>query len=188
MPCPAVIVSPYDAELFGHWWFEGPQWIYHVLRELAHDQTLALGTPGAYLAEHPIHQKAMPAASSWGRNGYNEHWVNPKTEWMWRPLHEAAARLTQVVRDGESAHRSHLDERVLRQATRELMLAQSSDWPFIITNGTTEEYARRRFNDHVNRFHYLLDSLQRHEINLRNLEALETMDAIFPEVDYRLFV
>ena len=97
MPFPCVIVSPYDAELFGHWWFEGPQWIYHVMRELSGGGDLELGTPGEYLEAHPIQQKAMPAPSSWGRNGYHEHWVNPKTDWMWRPLHEAAARMRQTV-------------------------------------------------------------------------------------------
>jgi len=170
MPFPSIIVSPYDAELFGHWWFEGPQWIYHVLRELAHGGELELGTPGEYLEAYPIQQKAMPAASTWGKNGYNEHWVNPKTEWMWRPLHEAAVRLRGVI-DSRGDGASPLEERVLRQASRELLLAQSSDWPFIITNGTTEEYARRRFNEHVNRTHYLLDSLEQRQIDPTNLEA-----------------
>jgi 1,4-alpha-glucan branching enzyme len=187
MPFPAVIVSPYDAELFGHWWFEGPQWIYHVLRALSSAGDLALSTPGEYLAAHPIQQKAMPAASSWGRNGYNEHWVNPKTEWMWRPLHEAAVRMHQAVQSHPSVPADGLEDRVLRQAGRELMLAQSSDWPFIITNGTTEEYARRRFHDHVHRFHDLLHSLDGRQIDPAKLEALETMDAIFPQLDYRLF-
>jgi 1,4-alpha-glucan branching enzyme len=68
------------------------------------------------------------------------------------------------------------------------MLAQSSDWPFIITNGTTEEYAKRRLHDHTNRLHYLLDSLDRKEVDRGKLEALECMDAIFPELDYRVFV
>ena len=187
MPFPSVIVSPYDAELFGHWWFEGPQWIYHVLRELSGGGDLALGTPGEYLAAHPIQQKAMPAPSSWGRNGYNEHWVNPKTDWMWRPLHEAAVRMRQAVQSHPARAAGSLEDRVLRQAGRELMLAQSSDWPFIITNGTTEEYARRRFHDHVNRFHDLLHGLERRQIDPGKLEALEYMDAIFPELDYRLF-
>ncbi len=80
-----------------------------------------------------------------------------------------------------------MQDRTLRQAGRELMLAQSSDWPFIITNGTTEEYARRRFQDHLNRFHYLLDDLDNQEVDVRSLEALEYMDAVFPELDYRLF-
>jgi 1,4-alpha-glucan branching enzyme len=187
MPFPSVIVSPYDAELFGHWWFEGPQWIYHVMRELGRGGDLEMGTPGEYLAAHPIQQKAMPAPSSWGKGGYSEHWVNPKTEWMWRPLHEAAARMRQAVQGHPAPAPHSLEDRALRQAGRELMLAQASDWPFIITNGTTEEYARRRFHDHVHRCHDLLQSVDRHQIDAGKLEALEAMDAIFPELDYRLF-
>jgi 1,4-alpha-glucan branching enzyme len=187
MPLPATIVSPYDAELFGHWWFEGPQWIYHVLRGLADGGDLALSTPGVFLDSYPLQQKATPAASSWGKNGYNEQWVNPKTEWMWRPLHEAAVRMRQAVRAHPEQQVGSLEDRTLRQAGRELMLAQASDWPFIITNGTTEEYARRRFHDHLNRFHFLLQGLDSRHIDSGKLQALETMDAIFPELDYHVF-
>jgi 1,4-alpha-glucan branching enzyme len=187
MPFPAVLVSPYDAELFGHWWFEGPQWIYYVFRELRQSGDLVAGTPGDYLTAYPIQQKAMPAPSSWGRNGYNEHWVNPKTDWMWRPLHEAAIRMRQAVQHHPDPAHGGLEDRTLRQAGRELMLAQASDWPFIITNDTTAEYARRRFLDHLNRLHDLLNSLDQRQINREKLEALEYMDAIFPELDYRLF-
>jgi 1,4-alpha-glucan branching enzyme len=187
MPFPPVIVSPYDAELFGHWWFEGPQWIYYVLKEMSQNTDLVLTTPGEYLAMHPVQQKAMPAASSWGRNGYHEHWANAKTDWMWRPLHEAAARMRRTVQQQGPRTTGSLEDRVLRQAGRELMLAQSSDWPFIITNGSTEQYARRRFHDHVNRFHHLLHGLDHRQVNADQLEALEYMDAIFPELDYQLF-
>lgn len=187
MPFPATIVSPYDAELFGHWWFEGPQWIYYVMKEVAAGGDLALGTPGEYLTGQPIQQRSTPAASSWGKNGYNEHWVNPKTDWIWRPLHEAAARLRRAVETRSNLPPGSQEDRALRQAGRELLLAQSSDWPFIITNGTTEEYARRRIRDHLNRFHYLIDGLDGKEVDLDKLEAIEYMDAIFPELDYRLF-
>jgi 1,4-alpha-glucan branching enzyme len=189
MPFPCTIVSPYDAELFGHWWFEGPQWIYHVFRELASTENLKPGTPGDFLRDHPIQQKAMPAQSSWGRNGYHEHWVNPKAAWMWQPLHEAAVRMRQVA-DRQAKHppaRGSLEERALRQAGRELMLAQSSDWPFTVTNGTTVEYAVRRFNDHLNRFHSLVSDVEGQVIAVERLQALEYMDSLFPELDYRLF-
>src|SRR5262249_25602883 len=124
MPFPAVIVSPYDAELFGHWWFEGPQWIYHVLRTLAGGGPLAAGTHGESRAAPPVQQRPMPAPSSWGRNGYNEHWITPRTDWMWRPLHEAAARMTRAVRAYEPAaaprlpNADSLEERILSQAGR----------------------------------------------------------------------
>jgi 1,4-alpha-glucan branching enzyme len=187
MPVPPVIVSPYDAELFGHWWFEGPQWLYYVLRELADSEDLVPSTPGQYLATHPIQQKATPAPSSWGKNGYYEHWINAKTDWMWPRLHEAASRMRQTVQKNASGKPAKLEDRLLRQAGRELMLAQSSDWPFMITNGSTEEYARRRFNDHLHRFHDLLHDFDQQQIDRNRLEALEYMDAVFPELDYRLF-
>ncbi len=187
MPFPATVVSPYDAELFGHWWFEGPQWIYYVLRELAAGGDLEAGTPGEYLAAYPIQQKAMPSASSWGKNGYSEHWINPKTEWMWRPLHEAGTRMRRTVENHAQTTADSLEDRALRQAGRELMLAQASDWPFIITNGTTEQYARRRFHDHLHRFHDLLNRVEQRQIEEPRLEALEYMDAVFPELDYHLF-
>ncbi len=187
MPFPPVLVSPYDAELFGHWWFEGPQWIYYVFRELARGGELTASTPGDYLAAHPNQQWAMPAASSWGRNGYSEHWVNPKTEWIWPGLHEAAVRMCQAVQNHPQRPQGSLTERLLRQAGRELLLAQASDWPFIITNGTTEEYACRRFRDHLNRFHDLLNGLDRQQIREDRLMALEEMDAIFPDLNVNLF-
>lgn len=188
MPFPAVLVSPYDAELFGHWWFEGPQWIYYVLRQIAfHGGDLELSTPSEYLGHYPIQQKSMPKPSTWGKNGYSEHWINPKTDWMMRPLHEAAGRMRETVQRHPSLTAGSVEDRALRQAGRELMLAQSSDWPFIITNGTTEEYARRRFHDHIHRFHDLLNGLEGQHINAERLSALEYLDAIFPELDYRLF-
>ncbi len=188
MPSPAVIVSPYDAELFGHWWFEGPQWIDQVMRLLAAgNDALELGTPGAYLADYPVHQKAVPSPSSWGHNGYGEHWLNTSTAWMWRPLREASARMATLASAGGSDAPHDVRARALRQAARELLLAQSSDWPFMITAGTTEQYARRRFLDHLARFHDLAHDVERGEIEPAKLRALEQMDDLFPDVDFTLF-
>ena len=188
MPAPAMLVSPYDAELFGHWWFEGPQWIYYVLREVHfHGGELGMTTPGAYLASHPVQQKATPAPSSWGRNGFSEHWINPKTDYMWRPLHEAAALMRKTADAARGQTLTEVEQRLLKQAARELLLAQCSDWPFIVTNGTTEQYARRRFDDHVNRFHDLITRIEKKEYDETTLAVLEHIDSIFPEVDYELY-
>jgi 1,4-alpha-glucan branching enzyme len=185
MPFPAVVTSPYDAELFGHWWFEGPQWIYFVLGEIARQSgELGLITPSEYLDAYPVQQRAMPAPSSWGHGGYNEHWINPKTQWIWRLLHEASQRLELGVR----ASPGGLGGRALRQAARELLLAQSSDWPFAITNGTTDEYARRRLLDHLSRCHDLLGDLENDAVDAEKVAALEFMDSLFPELDPAWFV
>ncbi|HUT10647.1 MAG TPA: 1,4-alpha-glucan branching protein domain-containing protein [Thermoguttaceae bacterium] len=187
MPFPPVIVSPYDAELFGHWWFEGPQWLYQLMKELAGGGDLEPSTPGEYLATYPIQQRATPSPNSWGQKGYHAHWVNAKTDWIWRPLHEAAVRMRQTVERNRAWPPRSLEARVLRQAGRELMLAQSSDWPFMITKGHADQYARRRISDHLNRFHHLLGELDSQQIDPQRLEAFEHMDAIFPELDHHLF-
>jgi len=187
-PFPVALVSPYDAELFGHWWFEGTQWLYYVLRELSADnEDVKLATPSEYLALHPVQQKAMPSPSSWGHNGYNEQWINPKTVALWQPIHEASSRMAQVVTGVASLALGSLEDRTLRQAARELMLLQGSDWPFAITNGTTEAYAKRRFFDHLARFHDLLNELEHHNVDEGKLAALEQMDALLPELDYHLY-
>lgn len=188
MPMPPVLVSPYDAELFGHWWFEGPQWLYHVLRTLgSEDGDLQLITPSEYLAAHPVQQRAMPTTSSWGKNGYGEHWLNSKTQWLWPPIHEASARMSRTAAHARDLASGSLEDRTMRQAARELMLAQGSDWPFAITNGTTEEYAKRRFLDHLARFHDLIDDFEQRRFDVEKLGALEMMDAILPRVDYTLY-
>lgn len=78
-------------------------------------------------------------------------------------------------------------KRALNQCLRELLLAQSSDWPFIINNGTSAEYATRRVKDHVARFHYLADSIENNSVSREYLSAMEQMDNIFPDADYKLF-
>lgn len=183
-----IVVAPFDAELFGHWWFEGPMWLDFVIRKTAFDQnTLELTTLSGYLDRHPVHQQGIPCTSTWGHKGYFEAWLNSKTDWIYPQLHECAHRMeTLAVRCSEGSVPA-LVQRALDQCFRELLLAQSSDWPFIINNGTSAEYAARRVKDHVARFHYLANSIENNSISEEHLSAIEHMDNIFPDADYRLF-
>jgi 1,4-alpha-glucan branching enzyme len=78
-----------------------------------------------------------------------------------------------------------LQNRALNQAVRSILLAQSSDWPFIMKSGTTIEYAKKRITDHLSRFNYLHESIRNDNIDERYLTALEIMDNIFPDIDFR---
>ncbi len=183
-----IVVAPFDAELFGHWWFEGPQWLDFVIRKAAFDQeTLALTTLSGYLDRHPVHQTGTPCASTWGDKGYFEAWLNDKTDWIYPQLYECNRRMEALAANNDKNRPPALTRRVLNQCVRELLLAQSSDWAFIINNSTSAEYATRRVKDHVARFHYLADSIEKNSINADYLCALEEMDNIFPNADYRLF-
>jgi 1,4-alpha-glucan branching enzyme len=183
-----VVLAPFDAELFGHWWFEGPQWLDFVVRKTVFDQnTLALTTPSEYLGIHPVHQTGIPCTSTWGHKGYFEAWLNGKTDWIYPQIDECARRLEILASHYKGGWVPDVTRRTLNQCLRELLLAQSSDWSFIINNGTSEEYAVRRVKDHVARFRYLADSVDDGHINEEYLSTIEEMDNIFPDADYKVF-
>ena len=187
MDRPPIILSPYDAELFGHWWYEGPTFLGDLFRQIHFDQNvLEPLTPGDYLQYHPTNQRSTPSASSWGLKGYNEQWLNETNAWTYRHIHAAGERMVDLARRNAGATET-TTVRALNQAARELLLAQSSDWSFIMSTGTTVPYATRRFNEHIIRFNRLAEELGSGRIDAAHLGALEAKDNIFPDVDYRLY-
>lgn len=184
---PSLIVAPYDAELFGHWWFEGPDWINFLLRKMHFDQqTVKTITVPEYLDQHPKIQISRPSLSSWGYKGYCEVWLEGSNDWMYRHLHEDADRMVELAQrfseNGDSLRR-----RALNQAARELLLAQSSDWAFIIKTGTMVEYARERTRIHVLNFNHLYEQIRNNDIDETWLSQIERRHNLFPDVDYRLY-
>lgn len=189
MDRPPVVVAPYDAELFGHWWFEGPLWLEQVARQAAQQGVWAFTTPGEYLEHYGPAQQVAPAFSTWGDGGYCAMWLSDENHWVWRHLHHAARRMTALAhRHGGAAPASPVG-RALRQAGRELLLAQASDWPFILRAGTQAEYARRRLAAHLGRFARLYDALAAGQApDLAWLAAVEAADACFPHLDPVVFL
>jgi 1,4-alpha-glucan branching enzyme len=183
---PPLIVAPYDAELFGHWWFEGPDWLNFLLRKIAFDQrTIELITPSEYLRRHPRCQTATPAASSWGYKGYAEFWLNGANDWIYRHLHAAEERMIRLAEDHPRAE--GVVRRALNQAARELLLAQSSDWAFIMKTGSHVEYAVKRTQEHLLLFTRLSNDISAGRIDERWLGDIEYIDNLFPDIDYRVY-
>ena len=140
------------------------------------------------LDRHPVHQTSEPATSTWGHAGYLDTWLSGKVDWIYNHLTECAERMEQLAIANAWRERVPKNKaRVLDQCVRELLLAQSSDWPFIITQGTSAQYAERRVKDHVARFHYLAGRIDSGQLDDDYLAALEHVDNIFPDADYRLF-
>ena len=184
MDRPPNIVCPYDAELFGHWWFEGPLWLEAVIRRLAAEpDSVAMVTPTQYLARHPTLQCAVPSASSWGEKGYNDVWLNETNDWVYPHLHDAGRVMRELACSFPGLEPGSLYDRALCQAARSLLLAQASDWPFIQKTGTSVDFAHRNLKDHLGRFHALADGLRRGSVDERQLRALEFIDRVFPLVD-----
>ncbi len=177
-----VLTAPYDAELFGHWWFEGPDWLEHVLR-LAPGRIRTV-TPSEYLAEHPPRHTARLGFSSWGDHGYGDVWVNPDTDWIYPALHRMADSAAEMARVRNPAP---LTRRALNQCVRELLMAQASDWPFLIRRGGAPHYAAGRVRRHEANFRELERAIRGHRVCAGSVERLEQRLCPFPEIDYRIF-
>ncbi|MDK2986369.1 MAG: 1,4-alpha-glucan branching enzyme [Clostridia bacterium] len=187
MDRPPIIVCPYDAELFGHWWFEGPQWLEFLMKKIHFDQNeIETIAPSQYLERHSHIQPATPCASSWGHEGYSDVWLDDSNDWIYRHLHRAAKSMINAARAANRSN-NYWHHRILNQAARELLLAQSSDWAFIMKTGTMVDYAVRRTNEHLERFDKLIQSLRKGEIDQDWLEEVEERDNIFPSVDYKVY-
>ncbi len=184
-----IIASNYDTELFGHWWFEGVDWLKEVLIGLSEDTSVDLTTASAWVENHGGDSVMVLPESSWGMGGNHYTWMNDQTSWMWPIIRDAESRMEDLVADFPEAEGDL--ERVLAQAARELLLLQSSDWPFLVTTGQANEYAIQRFNEHVERFNQLAemaeDFSELDEADARLLDALEEQDNPFPAIDYRVF-
>ena len=188
-----LVVSPYDAELFGHWWFEGVEFLEHLFRGLdALREEITPVTPGDYLDAQPQLQTLRLSPSSWGKGGYNKVWLNESNAWMYPRQHAAESRMTALA-DRFASHASKsvgadtLLVRALNQAARELLLAQSSDWAFQIHHGTSAAYAAARFRTHLERFDALADACERGTIDQEYLEEIEGRDNLFPELDFNIY-
>jgi 1,4-alpha-glucan branching enzyme len=192
---PPVIVAPYDAELFGHWWYEGPVWLEHVLRKCARENDVVLATPSDVLGppqgRNRRFQVAAPATSSWGRQGYHGLWLDRSNHWIYPPLHEASERMEALALTFPRARRQSALRRALDQAAREVLLAQASDWPFIIEAGTLRDYAERRVRGHLDAFFEIERAVRQGRLSdpafRARLSALQDRDRLFAEIDYRVF-
>jgi 1,4-alpha-glucan branching enzyme len=182
-----VIVVPFDAELFGHWWFEGPRFLERFIRKAASEQDLRLTTPSEYLAGHPTLQSVQPAASTWGENGHLSVWLDPSNAWIYPHLHAAAQRMSDVAHK-HAGNVTPLADHVLKQLARELLLAQSSDWAFLMKTGTARDYATKRTMDHLARFNQLHDQFAANDVDEEFLRDCELRDNAFPNVNWRYYV
>ena len=181
-----LVVSMYDAELYGHWWYEGIEFLEFLFKKLYYDQTdIKLVTPSEYLAMYPVNQTVRPSMSSWGDKGYHDVWLNSGNDWIYRHLIKAAERMMEMANRFPNA--DGLLRRALNQMARELMLMQSSDWAFLMTTGTAKEYSTKRTKDHINRFNELYEQINGNRINEAYVYDLEQKDSIFQHMDYNVY-
>jgi 1,4-alpha-glucan branching enzyme len=181
-----IVVAPYDAELFGHWWHEGPMWLDNIIRKVGLEQnSIRLITLSEYLEEYPINQVSVPSASSWGYEGFHTVWLNGNNDWIYPHLHRGALIMEKLAKRFPSA--KGLKQRALKQAARELLLAQASDWAFMLHRDVMAEYAAKRVKTHMLRLLRLREEIETGKIDRDWLSMIESQDNIFPQIDYKVF-
>jgi 1,4-alpha-glucan branching enzyme len=170
-----MLVTTFDSELFGHWWFEGIDWLDLVLRELGDLATTVAGRLGA----HPPRERIALAEGSWGKHNDHSTWLAPQTQWMWDGIRSAASRVRALADDPP---RDAFRARAADHALRELLLLESSDWPFLVTTGQAGDYAAERFRSHAQRLERALE-LAAHGTGDDDVElrSLERADNPFPD-------
>ncbi|MHB8637035.1 MAG: glycoside hydrolase family 57 protein [Fimbriimonadaceae bacterium] len=185
-----TLVAMYDTELFGHWWWEGPEFLYEVARAIHRDGSLAMVSGGDVLDEEPARHMITMPEGSWGEGGYHYIWINDNNVWTWEKLYVVERKLRQMARDyGDGPAR-----RIVLQAAREMLLAESSDWQFLISTFSARDYAEIRFADHIERFDRLAALAEKvhgggkpTKADQEFLEECEAKDAPFQELDLRLW-
>jgi 1,4-alpha-glucan branching enzyme len=183
-----IISAAYDTELFGHWWFEGVDWLKQVLRHLSKIELVELTTASEFIKNHPPEDVLALPESSWGSGGGHFTWQNAETDWIWPIISAASLKMEELVTRYPEADGGM--KKILNQAARELVLTQSSDWPFLITTGQARHYAENRFLEHVSRFQKLADIAEAGRADKAALalcNQIWELDKIFPDIDYRSF-
>ncbi|MHA1733465.1 MAG: 1,4-alpha-glucan branching protein domain-containing protein [Promethearchaeota archaeon] len=190
---PPVVVSPYDWELFGHWWHEGVDWIDRVFRELANDEEVEGQSLGSFVRDYGNHFSTIDMRpSTWGLNSDFTVWQNPEHGWIWPIINPCCLDFERVLAGlGDGRDLGDREVRILKQAGRELLLMEGSDWPFLLFTEQAKQYANDRFHHHHQRFLKLLwaakDFSEPGRINEYELRQMEDIDTPWPELDCDLF-
>ncbi len=185
---PPTICLPFDTELFGHWWFEGPMFLEHVLRGIHASEVLSSRTASEQLyAVNPLCEISLPE-SSWGKNGNDTVWMNPETSWTWEKEYQLERRMRLLFEKHPVRTWDATCARIARNAIRQLLLAQASDWQFLISTFSAKEYAEMRFHNHHADAMRCCDLLERYAVSRRFTKAdatylneCEERDGIFAE-------
>jgi 1,4-alpha-glucan branching enzyme len=183
-----LVMVSFDTELFGHWWFEGVEFIKQIIQKFSQN------TPGVerltaaeYLDKYPPKRAIAIPESSWGQGGHFWVWQNHQTEWMWPIIHGCEKRMQATADKYDKIPEDKLLHRALNQLARENLLLQSSDWPFLITTWQARDYARDRFKEHVERFETIAVMIESGSIDDEKLKAIESIDNCFCDIDYRAY-
>ena len=187
---PGIIVSPYDFELYGHWWMEGINWLNELFQLISKNENIEMITISDYISQFKSEFSIIRMGeSSWGTGGHFQVWKNPEHGWIWGYINGSIKEFEDVLYQNPNPNEWEL--RILKQIARELLLLEGSDWPFLLYTKQAKEYANQRFHHHHQRFNKLIWAAKNFQdnrrISLEELELIESIDSCFPNITIDYF-
>ena len=181
-----VITQVFDLDLFGHRWYEGMDFLENIMDTLSHMDDIKLESSKQYLQRNNSadFSHVSLSFSSWSQQGYAQVWIDSSNKHLNRDIHSYIARYKKLV---SLDAKSELHHRLLKQAGRELLLAMSSDWAFIMHANKFVDFAKKEIRTHLNNFDEIYNMLYSQKINFAFIHKLEKQNNIFQDFDYSMF-
>ncbi len=190
---PGILCAPYDSELFGHWWFEGPKFLKQLYINLSAVKDTGVATLSEQLDSAKPRQLISIPEGSWGEGGYHYIWLNKWTEWTWKHIYNDELRMKEIAKEYENSN-NDLFKRIVKQLAREMMLLSASDWQFLISTWAARDYAELRLTEHHRNFINLSEMAEKvmkgnslPKEKTAFLEDCEFRDRLFYDIDPKWF-
>ncbi|MGH4037472.1 MAG: glycoside hydrolase family 57 protein [Sphaerochaeta sp.] len=176
----------FDTELFGHWWYEGIEWLEQfILSSTEELSPVTLTTPNDFLKDKCDFQVIKPALSSWSTGGFAQIWIDGSNNWIYRHTHKTVERMVEL--SDRYPRQESLKKRFLNQAAREVLLSMAGDWPYLLYNQSNAEFAKNQLESHIENFNVVYTNMCKNAVNTEWLVKAEARDTIFPFIDYNIF-
>lgn len=186
-----ILTAPFDCELFGHWWFEGPRWLRKVFESLSSFNGIKAVTLRDCFKENPPEEVISLPEGSWGEGGFHYIWLNDWTKWTWKHIHNNEKKMTEIAEKQKNNSDPEL-EKILNQMGRELLLLEASDWQFLISTWSARDYAENRVTVHNENFLKLAELAEKvsegktlSDEEKEYLNILMDVDSLFKDMDFR---
>lgn len=191
-----TLTAPFDSELFGHWWFEGPAFLKKIFERLSNEPAINVTHCAETIDTHPPEKIIAIPEGSWGAGGHHFVWLNQDVAWMWEFIYNDEVKMQTWIERYRDSNDTEI-QMILRQMVRELFLLESSDWQFLISTQSANDYSIKRFSEHHHHFIQLSSLCEKkasghilsdHEVTY--LHEVREKDFLFDEkrIDFQWFL
>ncbi|GBD99647.1 1,4-alpha-glucan branching enzyme [bacterium BMS3Abin07] len=181
-----VVTAAFDAELFGHWWYEGCGWLERVLAGISGNNQFTMGKCNHFVDSRDKFEQVIPESSSWGYGGYSQTWINPRNDWIIRYIHNATGMFIKLAEKHMNVRNRKVAE-AMNVAAREILMLQTSDWGFMLNTNVSADYVKNRFLNHYERAMNIIKMIESGMIEEAFLKEIISQDGEFTETDFRWF-